>query len=106
MARIPVGAGTVYYCGTNLGEGAAASEKAFGAFIDSVCRKAGVARNFNDNQAGVHTAYLGDKLIAVHNLNAHEIALPLRGKSIFRDCTDKDGYFTIPANSADMIVID
>lgn len=106
MARIPVGSGMVYYCGTNLGEGACANRNAFEAFLDSVCRDSGISKNFDDLCAGIHTEFLGDRLIAVHNMNEYSVTLPIRGKSLFREYRDVNGLFTLSANSADIVIID
>ncbi len=105
MVRVPVGEGTVYYCGTNLGEGASANENAFGEFLDSVCRDAGVTKNPGDIQPGVHTSFLGEGLLALHNTNDYPVTLPVCGKSVFHDGADADGSFTVPAHSADILVI-
>lgn len=105
MVRVPVGDGRVYYCGTNLGEGASANGNAFGEFIESVCRDAGVTKNLGDCHPGVHTSFLGEGLLAVHNTNGYSVTLPICGKSVFHDSAAENGIVTVPAHSADILVI-
>ena len=105
IAKVPVENGTVYYCGTNLGEGASANANAFSKFLETVCHDSGLKKNFADTKPGIHTEHLGKRLLAVHNMNEQPAAIPLRGKSIFHDRTDTDGIFEVPANSADILVI-
>ncbi len=106
IAKVPVENGTVYYCGTNLGEGASANTNAFSEFLDAVCQDSGLKKNLADTGTGIHTEFLGRRLLAVHNMNAQAAALRICGKSIFHGHTDTDGIFEVPANSADILVID
>lgn len=103
MLRVPVGGGMVYYCGTNLGEGAAANVSGFGEFLSAVCRDAGVKKNHDAMPDGVHSSSLGGGLLAVHNTTGQELRIPADGRSIFFERESADGMYAIPAFSADIL---
>ncbi len=107
MAEISVGAGKVFYCGSNLGEGAVIAPEQFEKFIEYVCVQADAAKNLTDCIAGVHIDALSENLTVVYNTTEKEqkIHLPAKMKSIFFDKQTEDLTYTLSPQTADILVI-
>lgn len=105
MARVPVGDGSVYCCGTNLGNGAAVGAEAFADFLEDVCRASGVRKNTDGAENGVHTDVLcGGLLVAVNTSDTEKtVELEREMQSIFFDKQSNGKLYTLPPNSADIL---
>ena len=99
------GKGTIYYCGTNLGEGAENGSEAFSEFVSYIAKSAGAEKNPYSAGYGVHTDRITDNIIAVNNAAETDAVIELDGKftSLFGSAP-KDGTYVIPAESADILI--
>jgi len=105
ILRVPVEKGTVIYCGTNLGEAAAAGAGAFGAFLEEICTLSGVKSVLPGLPGGVHCDRLGERLLVLNNTTGEEQSVPVNGKSIFFDRASRDGLYALPPQSADILLL-
>lgn len=99
------GKGCIYYCGTNLGEGAEAGKDAFERFMVYVAENAGVIRNPYSSTRSVHIDEISENIIVAHNAGADNVKITLNGKyySLYQngECATEH---TIGAESADVLV--
>lgn len=103
ILRVPVGAGRIYYCGTNLGEGASANAACFREFLSSVCHDAAARKDHDNMPVGVHTSSLGTGLLMIDNTTDQDQCISVNGQSIFFERESTDGKYEIPAHSADIL---
>ena len=107
IAELAVGQGKVFYCGSNLGEGASIAPDSFDNFMEYVCMQSGVTKNNIDCPIGIHIDALSENLIVVYNTTYKEqkIYLPAKMKSIFFDKNTKDLVYTLAPQTADILVM-
>lgn len=100
-----VGKGTVYYCGTNLGEGAQKELNGFERFITSVAEECGVSRNPYSDVRGVHVDVLSDEIFTVTNTTDCAVTLSVHDndyKGLLFGAETKDGKITIDAKTSEI----
>lgn len=97
--------GTIFYCGSDLGQGAAADPEGFAAFLLDVVREAGAADNGLCPPAGVHVDRISERLLAVNNLTETDVLLPAEGRyaSVFHP-ERTGGALCVPTGEADLFV--
>lgn len=99
------GKGTIYYCGTNLGEGAENGSEGFSEFISYIAENAGVEKNPYSVGFGVHTDRITDNIITVNNATERDVIIELDEKYIsLYGKTPHDGKYSISADSADILI--
>lgn len=101
------GKGKILYCGTNLGEAAAADPQAFEKLVMEAAKLAGAETNpMLSPLRGVHVDRLSDTLLVVSNSNTDAVPLQLTGnwKGVFSGRCSADGRLTLEAQSAELLV--
>lgn len=106
IACIPKGKGHIFYCGTNLGNGAAILPDGFKDLMEYVCTIAQVEKNMSGMPFGVHTDIISDNLIVVNNTTDSIVEFRLEDdrKGIFYDKEIVGNKKLIPAHSAEILV--
>lgn len=106
LIRKKIGAGTVYYCGSNLGQGAAAGAEGFSRLLCDVLQDADVRPNLPDTACGLHTTLLGERLLAVDNQSnaPRKLSVSGRYRSVFHEDVKFENEITLPASQADLFV--
>lgn len=106
IVRCPVGKGTVYYCGSNLGEASGENPNGFRAFLEAVCSAAGVGKSGWDLPLGLHCEQVGEGLWSMDNRTAEplEFSTPTAVFPLF-GIAHKDGdRLLLPGNSAELLI--
>lgn len=100
------GKGTVYYCGTNLGESAELYAEDFARFAEKIIREAGATKNYPINKYGVHIDRVSENILVVNNNTDEDVTFELDGKyrSVFCDEKISSSSYCIKAGCADMLV--
>lgn len=106
----PHGKGSIYYCGTNLGEDSELDETAFRTFVVSAAEAAGVKRNPYSTKNGVHVDRISEHLIAVHNdtEEAVELVIGEEYQSLYQTSEEeaqKAGTYVSAQKSADLLIL-
>lgn len=106
IIRQKCGKGTIFYCGTNLGEGAEADGRAFGSFLDYLAGCAGVEKNPFSQGYGLHVDRVSENIIAVNNQRAEPVELKLDGsyRGLYAGGTAGADTYVIRPGSADLLV--
>ena len=104
--RKKIGRGTLYYSGTDLGEGAQGDRDAFERFLLRVLQTEGVQPNGGlTPPRGVHIDVISDGLTAVNNITEKPYRLPLAGPAcaVFSGTKD-DRAIEVAPGCAELIV--
>lgn len=113
IVRKQIGRGTLYYCGTNIGEGSFKNKPAFDAFLGGILRIAGV-RPILDAAGGIRAdaLYEQDRLnfIALRNPSQTPVAVTLRfegkARGLFSGLEIEGGRETnVPAGFCDLFTL-
>jgi len=105
MIRKQVGKGSIFYCGTNLGEAAEVDPNAFSAFLNCVAEQSGAEKNLLSDMVGLRIDRLSDRLITINNTLPHSVTIPLDGRyrGLFSGVDAADSYTAAP-ESADLLI--
>lgn len=100
------GKGKIYYCGSNIGEGAEFDKNAFSRFICSVIKDSRIKANF-EIEKNVHIDVISEELIAVNNtLSDEDIVIDADFESVFFDKKSTDQKKSVVhAHCADILKI-
>lgn len=100
------GEGKILYCGTNLGEGAEANRTGFEQLVIHAAGLAGVQRNTETTESGIHVDVLSDRLIVAHNNTDHAVELELDGayQGVYRGRKTEQNKVCLDAESAELFV--
>lgn len=84
------GKGFIYYCGTNLGEGADTDAESFEKFVVHIAENSGVKKNPYSDVRGVHIDVISENLIIVNNTRSDSAEITLKEKyySLYRNSVD------------------
>ncbi len=100
------GAGTIYYCGTNLGESAMQNKAEFGKFFDIVARAAGAKKNHALNIFGLHIDEICDEIFAVTNYTGAKTDFELDGEyaAVFDEKAVSGKICSLEAGCAEILI--
>ena len=107
MVLQPYGKGSILYCGTNPGEGAAADRDGFEKLVTEAVRLAGVQPNSPlCAERGVHTDRLTENMYVVSNGSGHDVTLALEDgwHGVFSGKDAENGKLVLDADRAELLV--
>jgi hypothetical protein len=99
------GNGNIIYCGTNLCEAVDENLDAFEKFVVKVAEIAGVERNSDATERGIHVDNVTENILIVHNNSDEVIDVNLGGNytALYAEC-DACGTYTMRAKSAEAFI--
>ncbi len=99
------GNGNIIYCGTNLCEAVDENLDAFEKFVVKVAELAGVERNSDATERGIHVDNVTENILIVHNNSDEAIDVSLGGNytALYAEC-DACGTYTMRPKSAEAFI--